>query len=98
MKRTFVSHWIFPLLRKDSLPSRKTRVELELCEGRGGAGPASGAGIPCRELGGSVQLGGFIKLRPTAKAASAEPLDLHLWGLCPFRKLAECASVFIKLL
>ena len=106
MKRTFVSHWIFPLLRTVSLPSRKTRVELELCEGRGGAGPASGAGIPCRELGGSAQLGGFIKLRPTAKAAPAEPPDLqnqvkpvlHLWGLCPFGKLAYCASVFIKIL
>lgn len=53
-----------------------------------------------------MPLGGFIQLRPTAKAASAEPPDLqnqektalHLWGSCPFGKLADCASVFIKLL
>lgn len=45
MKRTFVSHCIFPHLQTVFLPSRKTRVELELCGGWGGgrAGLASGS-------------------------------------------------------
>lgn len=37
MKRTFVSHCTFPCLGTVFLPSRKTRVELELCRGWGGS-------------------------------------------------------------
>lgn len=42
MKRTFVSHWIFPLLRKVSLPSRRTRVERSCVKDGVGQGPRLG--------------------------------------------------------
>lgn len=58
MKRTFVSHCIFPRLGTVFLPSRKTRVELELCRGwgggRAGQGLRLGPGIPFREGGRSL--------------------------------------------
>lgn len=71
MKRSFVSHCIFPHLGTVFLPSRKTGVDLELCWGKGsrrGGGPTLG---PCPTFQGLGVIGawGFIKLRPSEKAA-----------------------------